>query len=250
MNLEHYMHKYRCVDFSRTNEGVLEMRLHTDGGSLRWGTSEHQELYQAFWDVGNDRDNRVVIMTGTGDEFSGPIGAVGEHRPTNRQWDEILFHGRQLQINLLDIDVPMIAAINGPAYRHSELPLLCDIVLATDTTIFADTGHFETGGLIPGDGINTVMTLLIGPNRARYYHLMNQAISAKEALELGMVNEVLSTDELMPRAREIASHLACKPLLHLRYSRAVLVEPIKEQINRWVGYGLALEGLAATDPEG
>ena len=74
--LEDYANKYQCVRFERRN-GILQMTLHTDGGSLRWGFGPHGELPDAFYDVGNDRENRVVIITGTGAEFSGPRATPG-----------------------------------------------------------------------------------------------------------------------------------------------------------------------------
>lgn len=249
--LDQYQDKYDQIRFERSPAGVLEMRLHSDGGPLHWSRKVHAELYEAFWDVGNDRETRVILMTGTGDTFSGPVGDYAAHgHQTHAKWDEAFYVARELHTNLLNIDVPMIAAINGPAYRHSELPLLCDVVLAADTTVFADTGHFERGGIVPGDGINVVMQMLIGPNRSRYYHLMDQFIDASDALRLGMVSEVLPVDELLPRARAIADHLAKKPILHLRYSRRILVDPIKSELQRWVPYGLAVEGLGMTDPDG
>ena len=73
-------------------------------------------------------------------------------------------------MNFLNIEVPVISAVNGPAWRHSELPLLADIVLAADTAQFQDSAHF-TGGLVPGDGMHIVYPLLLGVNRARYFLL-------------------------------------------------------------------------------
>ena len=69
--LEDYANKYQCTRFER-RDGILQMTLHTEGDSLRWGFGPHAELPEAFHDVGADRDNRVVILTGTGAEFSGP----------------------------------------------------------------------------------------------------------------------------------------------------------------------------------
>ena len=69
--LADYANKYRTIRMER-RDGILQMTLHTDGGPLRWGMLPHSELPDAFYDVGRDRDNRVVIITGTGTEFSGP----------------------------------------------------------------------------------------------------------------------------------------------------------------------------------
>jgi len=134
--LEDYQNKYQTIRFERRG-GILQMTLHTDGGPLRWGFLPHGELPDAFYDVGADRENKVVIITGTGDEFSGPRANPGTSsfptRPPIDRIDRIHWEGRHLLMKLLEIEVPVISAINGPAWRHSEIPLLCDIVLAADT---------------------------------------------------------------------------------------------------------------------
>jgi enoyl-CoA hydratase/carnithine racemase len=85
-------------------------------------------------------------------------------------------------------------------------------------------------------------------NRARYFHLTGETIDARRALDLGMVNEVVPGADVLARAHAIARTLARKSDLQLRYSRVILTEPIKEQMRRLVGYGMALEGLAISDP--
>src|SRR6516162_5299959 len=70
-SFDQYASKYQTIRMERRN-GILQMTLHTDGGPLRWGFLPHGELPAAFYDVGSDHENRVVIITGTGDEFSGP----------------------------------------------------------------------------------------------------------------------------------------------------------------------------------
>ena len=133
--LEDYANKYQTVRFER-RDGILQVTLHTEGQSLRWGFLPHGELPEAFHDIGGDRDNRVVILTGTGAEFSGPRATPGTSsfpaRPGWERIDRIHWEGRHLLMRLLEIEVPVISAINGPAWRHSEIPLLCDIVLAAD----------------------------------------------------------------------------------------------------------------------
>jgi enoyl-CoA hydratase/carnithine racemase len=246
-----YFKRYQFIRFRR-EAGILEMAVHTNGDSLRWGPPPHDELRRAFNEVAEDRENRVVIFTGTGEEFSGPICSSTdqpiERRMTPSDWDPLYWGGKHLQLSMLNIEVPMIAAINGPAYRHMELPLLCDIVLASDTAVFVDSGHFVHGNLVPGDGINVVTQWLMGPNRSRYFHLTGQQLSAQEAKDYGLVNEVLPKSKVLERAWQLAREIGKKPLLQLRYSRAILTQPLKSLMHELVGYGLALEGLALTDP--
>ena len=140
----------------------------------------------------------------------------------------------------------MIGAINGPALRHSELPLLSDIVLAAEEATFQDSAHF-VNGLVPGDGMHIVYPLLLGLNRARYFLLTGQTISAAEAQQMGLVNEVLPREELLPRAWALAEQLAQQPPLVLRYSRVLLTQQLKRQMQDILGYGLALEGLGQAE---
>jgi enoyl-CoA hydratase/carnithine racemase len=218
--------------------------LHTDGGSLQWGEVPHRECPAAFQHIGSDPENRVVILTGTGDLFSGPR-ATAEDRiyATPRQLDKGYWEGKHLLVNLLDIEVPVISAINGPAFRHSEMALLSDIVLAAEDATLMDSSHFANG-MVPGDGMHIVYPLLLGLNRGRYFLLTGQTLSAREAQELGLVNEVLPRAELLPRAWELAAQLASRPPLVLRYSRVVLTQYVKRLMHDLLGYGLALEGLA------
>jgi enoyl-CoA hydratase/carnithine racemase len=240
-----YSVKYQTIRMRR-EDGILEMQFHTNGGPLRWGRLSHSEFENAFADVGRDRDNQVVILTGTGDEFSGPAVAPGPGpRYTAEQWDQMYWEGKHLLWNLLDIEVPVIAAINGPATRHAEIPLLSDIVLAAEGTTIQDSAHFQ-GGLVPGDGVHIVFPLLMGTNRGRYFLLTGQTLSAAEAKEIGLVSEILPRTELMPRAWALAREIMKRPALRRRYARVLLTADIKRRLNDLLGHGLALQGLAAT----
>ena len=142
--MSEYAGKYQTIKMER-RDGILQVTLHTNGGSLQWGLLPHRELPLAFHDISNDHETKVVIFTGTGTEFSGPrVTNVGHPlfptRPSMEVVDRLLTEGKQGLMNFLNIEVPIISAVNGPAWRHSELPLLADIVLAADTAQFQDSG--------------------------------------------------------------------------------------------------------------
>jgi enoyl-CoA hydratase/carnithine racemase len=139
--------------------------------------------------------------------------------------------------------VPVIGAINGPALIHAEIPLLSDIVLAAEHVEFADIAHVPAG-LVPGDGVHTVWPMLLGPNRGRYFLLTGQRIGAREALQLGVVGEVLPADQLLPRARELARQLAGNLPAMLRHTRALLTRQIRRRLRDELELGLALESFA------
>ena len=246
-----YADKYSGIRFRREN-GVLEMTLHTRGGPARWGSSPdclHGELGPAFRDIARDAENRVVILTGTGDSFIADMDPAFRFPEASiaEMWPRIADEGLELLHNLLAIPVPMIAAVNGPAFIHAELAVLCDVVLAASHAEFADRAHFVSGS-VPGDGVHTVWPMLLGPNRGRYFLLTGERISAHEAMQLGFVGEVLDPKELMPRARELAAGFAQKPMALLRYTRALLVHELRRRMFDDLASGLAHEALASLLP--
>lgn len=249
--LSEYKDRYECLALER-DEGILHARLHTDGGSFQWGLGPQSELVRAFTDIAADRANRVMILTGTGDEFSGPYqsttqtvynqGGVGI---TPDGLDRVHWNAKRLMTRLLDIEIPIIGVVNGPAKRHCELALMSDIVIAADEATFEDTAHFEYGSQVPGDGIAVVLSILLGLNRARYLMLTGQAISAQEALGYGLVSEVMPRERLDVRAWELARQLARKPDLLLRYTRIVLTQPLRTAMIENLQYHLSLETLSS-----
>ena len=135
--LAEYAPRYQHARLTRDEKGVLEVALHTDGGPLVWSESAHRELAYLFADIGTDAQNRVVILTGTGDAFCAEIAgeAWAAMHPSALQ-EKIYLEGKRLLDNLLNIDVPVIGAVNGPARIHAELAVLSDIVLAAETAVF------------------------------------------------------------------------------------------------------------------
>ena len=243
--LEEYVDKYETVRFERI-DGILQATVHSGDGSLLWGEASHRELGHAFADIGSDTENKTVILTGTGDDYCAEFEPGRSSRRMPKDWDKTYWEGKRLLLNLLDIEVPVIGAVNGPALIHAEIPVLSDIVLASDNATFQDGPHFPRG-VVPGDGVHVVWPMVLGSNRGRYFLLTGQTIEAQEALTLGLVNEVMPREDLLPRAWTLAEQLAQESDLVRRYTRVLMTQYIKRMMHEILGYGLALEGLGSVD---
>jgi len=241
-----YRNAYSNARLTRTPEGVLEVALHTDGGKLIFNGHTHEQFVDLFHDIGADPDNRVVILTGSGDAFMDAITPDGFDFFTPRGYDKIFREGKKVLMNLLDIEVPMIAALNGPVLLHSEYALLADIVLATPQTVFQDKPHFDFG-IVPGDGVNLLWPEVVGSIRGRHFILTRQVLDAQTAKDWGVVNEIVPADQLLARAHEVAASIAALPPLTARYTRIALTQKLRRIVDEGAGYGLALEGISAAD---
>ncbi len=246
-----YKDRYANFRFELSAEGILLMQCHTDGGSLVWDWKAHDEMSDAFADIAGDREIKVLIHTGTGENYNADW-AVPLEKPVYRamdgqkgleKLDEKAWYGRMLIENVLAVEVPMISAVNGPCNIHSEIPLLSDIVLASEDAYFQDLAHFPRG-MVPGDGQHIVWPMIIGPNRARYMLLTGKQLSARQALEWGAVSEVLPKDRLLDRAWELARELAKRPPLTLRYTRMLFTQNLKRAFLDELSHGLARETYA------
>jgi enoyl-CoA hydratase/carnithine racemase len=226
----------------RHEDGVTELRLHSGDGPLQWNATIHRELVEAFTAVGLDTTTRTVILTGTGDRFCTSIDAES-FRGSEHGWDVTWWEGRRMLTALVDIDVPVITAVNGPATIHSELAVMADVVLACPEAGFADHAHF-TRGVVPGDGVHFVWTELLGPTKGRWFLLTGATIDAHEALRAGVVHELHPGADLLDRAWSLAREFANQPLPVLRYTRTVLGMDWRKRLGDAVSHGLAVEGLA------
>jgi enoyl-CoA hydratase/carnithine racemase len=198
-------------DMHREN-GVIEVRMHTTGHEAQWSLGLHRAISQMLRAVAGDRENGVLILTGTGDHWI--HGLDVESFATIESDDEVFkresyHYWYRDGMNMLEalvsaVDIPTIGAMNGPGL-HVELGLLCDITLCTPEARFFDP-HL-TVGLAPGDGLFLVLQELLGVKRATYTMHMVERIDAVRALEWGMVNEIVPLDRLLERAHVIANSI-------------------------------------------
>lgn len=239
-----YAGRFRSFRMERTADGILTVALTTDGGPHVHTGEAHTEFAEAFAAIAADDANEVVVLTGTGGTWIDAIdfSTVGDiTRPEG--WHRILSEARRTFAGLLDIQVPVIAAVPGPATVHAEYALTADIVLASTTAVFQDNQHLPVG-VVPADGVQVMWSHVLGPHRARYFLLTGQRLSAEEALQLGAVHEVLPPERLDERAGELARQLLRLPPLTRRYTRLMLTKALKARALD-LPFDMGLEGLSA-----
>lgn len=242
---EEYVERYADIAHIRREDGICEVRLHTNGGVHKFDGNSHRELAYLFSDVGQDTDNKIIIFTGTGDRWMDMPDSVdmSSFLPwTPAKYAPLFAETWRLLWNMLEIEVPVVVAVNGPAAIHAELAVLGDVVLAADTASFSDAFHF-VNGIVPGDGVQIVWPHVLGPNRARTFLLFGEEIDAQEALRLGVVKEVVPAERLNDRAWEIARELAKQPDVTLRNVRMMFTQEIRRKVVDQLPLGAALEGL-------
>jgi enoyl-CoA hydratase/carnithine racemase len=242
-----YFAAYRSLRLNRDANGILVAEFHSNGGPFTFTAQDHTEFIDAFYRISQDRANKIVILTGAGGEFIPGIdfstfGNVADPGV----WSQVHDEGVQILENIANIRVPMIAAIEGRAYVHSEYALLANVIVAAEGATFQDVPHFA-GGIVPGDGIFTTWSYRAGAGRAEAFLLYPQPITARTAHEWGVVAEVVPDGKALSRARELAELYLKAPEVTRRNTRVHFIHPLKERIVREVGYGLSLEGGSAAD---
>ncbi len=239
---EDYREKYATYFKLERQNGILQVQMHTQGGPVMYGLPIHNAWSQLWLDIGNDPDNEVLIFSGTGDKWIAgfdPDFATQslDELPADAFYDQIYSDATKLlEAFIFNIDIPTIACINGSGL-HTEFALLCDITLCAEHAELFDP-HFKFN-LVPGDGQGLTFQELMGVKRAAYFLYTSDKINAQMAKEMGLVNEVLPLDRLLPRAWEIAEKIMQKPRTIRRLTSAVLRRQWKRRLVEDLGFHVA-----------
>jgi len=203
----------------------------------------HHELVTLFAALRDEREARAVVLTGSGRAFSagGDFDWFPELRDVERL-DALRRDARQLITDLLDVELPIVAAVNGPAVGlGASIALLCDVIVMADHATLADP-HVKVG-IVAGDGGAVIWPLAVGPARAKQYLLTGDALSAHEAERVGLVNKVVPAAELDAEAMAFAVRLAAGAPLAVRYTKLAVNKLVKDALNVAFDTSTALELL-------
>ena len=203
----------------------------------------HAELVRLFRELRQESEARAVVLTGSGRAFSagGDFGWFKEIAGAEAI-DQVRRDGKQIIWDLLDVEVPIVAAVNGPAVGlGASIALLCDVIFMADTATIADP-HVRVG-IVAGDGGAVAWPLAVGPARAKEYLLTGDPVTAVEAERIGLVNRVLPAERLQEEALAFAQRLAEGAPLALRHTKVAVNKLVKDALNTAFDYSTAAETL-------
>jgi enoyl-CoA hydratase/carnithine racemase len=210
----------------------------------------------ANW-VNSSDEVSVLIMTGDGKGFSsgGNVkdmrdglglfgGSVAEMQEQYRKGIQ------RIPLAMDAIEVPVIAAINGAAIGAGfDLCNMCDIRIGCPETLLGET--FINLGIIPGDGGAWFLQRIVGYQRAAELTLTGRLVKAEEALQLNILMELVDSDQLLPRAQEIAAQIAAKPPRGVRMSKRLLKAAQRMELRDLLDMSASMQAVShSTDDHG
>jgi enoyl-CoA hydratase len=232
---------YSTIRIEKRENGVAVATLNRPDKRNAVDDTLHRELGELPRDADADPQVKVLLITGEGRAFCAGGDFSGGLHPGAQMW----LDARRLVDGYLDCQKPVITAVNGYAMGlGATLALLGDVVFAARGATFADT-HVRMG-IAAGDGGQVIWPLLMGVNRAKYYLMTGDRISAEEAERLNLVNFVVDDEELMERALELADRLAAGPTLAISASKVAVNQLIKMVSNLVLPLSLKLEESTMT----
>jgi len=232
---------YRALHFERKGAVLCVAIDHPESELNSVDALLHAELARLFRDLKREDEARAVLLTARGKAFS--AGGDFAWFPTLddlAKLDHLRRDAKQMIWDLLDVSLPIVAAINGPAVGlGASLALLCDVIFMADTATIADP-HVRVG-IVAGDGGAAIWPLALGPARAKQYLLTGDPVGAAEAERIGLVNAVVPAQELAERSLAFAQRLADGAPLALQYTKQAVNKLVKDALNLAFDTSTALE---------
>jgi len=218
---------YQHLLFERRPEGVLLVTINRPEALNATNDRLHWELTQVWLTIGADPEARVAVVTGAGRAFSagGDLDMVEANATDPRRLARTLHEASDLVYNMINLDKPVVSAINGVAVGAGlVVALLADISIIADDVRFTD-GHTRLG-VVAGDHAAILWPLLCGMAKAKYYLLTSDFIDGREAERIGLVSLAVPRAELMAKAFEVADKLGRGSQQAIRWT--------KRSLNNWL----------------
>ena len=215
---------YEGFSFEQFDDGVLKITIEGTNRANSLNKRQLVDIARIWREVDDCDDVRVVVITGQGDFFcaGGDLRDVRTNAPGNYEEVMILMEdARNLVLNIVNCDKPIVSAINGPAVGAGlAIALLADISIIGETVKISD-GHV-THGIAAGDHAVILWPLLCSMAQAKYYLLTGDSIIGTRAAEIGLVSLCTPNERVLDDALEVAHKLALGSKMSLRWTKRAL----------------------------
>jgi len=218
------------------------------------GNSAASEFVEVCAKISADISVKAVIITGAGPVFS----SGGNVKDMRRFFEDDIAPGKirewyrngiqRIPLALYNLDVPTIAAVNGPAIGAGcDLACMCDIRIASETATFAES--FIRVGIVPGDGGAWLLPRAVGMSKAAEMSFTGDAIDAQEALACGLVSRVVAAESLLDEAQALAARIARNPGPTLRMTKRLLREGQHAKLDSLLELSAGFQAIAHKTPQ-
>ena len=221
-------------------EGIAVITLNRPEQFNSFTTNMYREFPRIVDQLKRDDQVRVIILTGAGKGFcagsdvSDRLGKRLEKGGEESRFENLRQVGA-MAIDIADLDKPLIGAINGAAVGAGlSLSLLCDIRLASEKARFGAV--WLSVGLVPDVGATYSLPRIVGREKALELMLSREVIDAREALKIGLVSKVLTPDQLMKDAMELATKIASGPAVAIELTKRGLQRSLDNDLKTQLDY--------------
>ena len=229
------------ITLERSGHVVTATIDHPDSDMNAVDETLHRDLSELFRTLKQEPDARAIVLTGRGRAFSagGDMDWFPELRDAARM-HALRREAKQIIWDQLDVEVPIVCALNGPAVGlGASIALLCDLIVMADSAAIIDP-HVQVG-LVAGDGGAAIWPLLLGPLAAKRHLMLGAPLTADEALRLGVATEKCPVDDVADRALDWATRLASQPPLAVQGTKIAVNQQIKQALLTSFDVSTALE---------
>ena len=235
--------EYQHLTFDRRPSGVVLITINRPEVMNATNARLHWELTQVWLTIDADPAARVALVTGAGRAFSagGDMSLVEEMAGNAAAAARTMREASDLVYNIINLDKPVVSAINGPAVGAGlVVALLADVSIIAETARITD-GHTRLG-VAAGDHAAIIWPLLCGMAKAKYYLLTSEFLDGREAERIGLVSRAVAEDKVLDVAWTVAESLARGSQPSIRFTKRALNNWIK-QAGPIFDQSLALEML-------
>jgi enoyl-CoA hydratase len=240
---------YQHLTFAREGR-ILTITMNRPDALNAANAVLHTELARVFIDAQNDPESDVVVLTGAGRAFSagGDLAWMQEAIDEPARFYVTAREAKQILFSQLALEKPLIARINGHAAGlGATLAVCCDVAIASEKAKISDP-HVAVG-LVAGDGGALIWPQLVGYMRAREYLLTGDAVPAREAARIGLINRAVAPEVLDDEVYGLARRLAGGATQAIRWTKVTMNLPLLQLIQAHAEAGLAYEILTNESPD-